>query len=106
MAPAVAVITRSTLLFALVLIFFLSRAVLGGLWARFVRGRLREIAACGLAGSSLCFTVRRPGPLSASSRIGSRGLAEKSFLSIARPLPDTHRVAGEEMGRLAPALPE
>jgi hypothetical protein len=35
-----------------------------------------------------------------------RGLAEKSFLNFARPLPDTHRVAGEEMGRLAPALPE
>jgi hypothetical protein len=33
-------------------------------------------------------------------------LAEKSLLNIARPLPDTHRVAGEEMGRLAPALPE
>jgi hypothetical protein len=28
------------------------------------------------------------------------------FLNIARPLPDAHRVAGEEMGRLAPALPE
>jgi hypothetical protein len=36
----------------------------------------------------------------------SRGLAEKSFLNIARALPDTHGVAGEEMGRLAPALPE